>query len=266
MIPFAPVPGFQSILLWFIFPLQHNPRNFYQEENVGGTFAWTSKLWPWTWACSFPPAPRYWAAGDTGKEGIPRRARSAVVWLVSSGWSQRVPGGLPDKVISSSRQAGGPTDTCTAFCGVFILQNCVLLEAHHSSCHFYSWSQKRPQNSNLRNKMKKKGIFHLNVRYLCYRMSASWLLKAAEFVLGFSPGKRGIPGQHLYFYFPPHWGKGQFGFQKMIVDPSSPHTHPTLHGTFLVSDTCAEATSSLREHSTQELPLNSQVCSTATCL
>lgn len=112
------------------------------------------------------------------------------------------------RAISSSRQAGGPTDTCTAFCGVFIFQNCVVLEAHHSSCHFCSWSQKRPQNLNLRKKMKKKGIFHLNFRYLCYRMFASWLLKAAEFVLGFSPGKRGIPGQHLYFYFPPHWGKG----------------------------------------------------------
>ena len=240
----------------------------------------------------FLPGPRYihWASGDTRREGIPGKARSAVVWLVSSGWSQRVTGGLPDKGYQLVQAGRRPHGHLHSFLwGFHFSKLCAWLsdftfsfhfhalekemathssvlawripgtgepgglpsmgshrvrhdwsdlaaaaEAFYSSPHFCSWSQNRPQNWNLREKMKKKGIFRLNFRYICYRIFASWLLKAAEFVLGFSPGKRGIPGQHLYFCFPPHWGKGQVGFQKTLCgprfSPHSPHTPRNFPG------------------------------------
>ena len=75
----------------------------------------------------FLPGPRYthWASGDTGREGIPRKARRLWFGWCPAGGARELLAASLTRAISASRQAGGPTDTCTAFCGVFIFQNCV---------------------------------------------------------------------------------------------------------------------------------------------
>lgn len=183
----------------------------------------------------FLPGPRYthWASGDTEREGIPGKARRAVVWLVSSGWSQRVTGSLPDKGYQLIQAGRRPHWHLHSFLWGFHFSK---LCAPRSIPQFTSLLfviSKQAAKLKFKEKMK-KAIFRLNFRYLCYRIFASWLLKAAEFVLGLSPGKRGIPGRHLYFCFLPHWGKGQVGFQKTLCGPGfsphSPHTPQNFPG------------------------------------
>lgn len=147
MIPFIPTAGPQTLLLWIVFLLEGSPKSWfsllYQEKNVGRRFAWTSKIESWTWTYDLPPRPQIHtplAAAGPWREGIPKRTRNLVVWRVSSGWSQRVarlPCWPPTRAISSPRIGGGPDErktngVCTAFCGLFVCLNSVLIEVQLS--------------------------------------------------------------------------------------------------------------------------------------
>lgn len=203
------------------------------------------------------PGPRHTypeLQGDTWREGIPPPPHPPPHGALWFGWCPG--GGARDllaaslmRIISSSRWAGGPADTCTAFCVFYwFLKFC----AHRSEPEFpwFLSSQNKPQKWNLR-KMGKKGISHLNFRFLCCVVFASWLLKAAEFVPGFSPGKGDNSRGTFIFLFSSSLGTRAGWFpENNLWTPVLPHVRTTLCKALLDSYTCAEATSSLREHST----------------
>ena len=168
MIPFAPVPGCQSISSYdSFFPFSVTRGIFTREKMLAGDLPEPQNSGHELGLVVFLPGPRYthWASGDTEREGIPGKARRAVVWLVSSGWSQRVTGSLPDKGYQLVQAGRRPHWHLHSFLWGFHFSK---LCAPRSIPQFTSLLfviSKQAAKLKFKEKMK-KAIFHLNFRYL----------------------------------------------------------------------------------------------------
>lgn len=103
--------------------------------------------------------------------------------------------------------------------------------------------------------------FRLNFRFLCYGMFASRPVKGSSLCPRILTWKEGHFRETFICLFPPHWEKGQIGFQKMNCIPLAlPTLTPHPSGLCWILNAGAEAVWSLREN--EKIPPGKQsLCS-----